>query len=48
MKVKPYKSVAWLRLQYVTNKKSIDEIAEWCGVSHNTIRQALKDNGFIR
>lgn len=38
---KPYTSEKWLRLQYLRNKKSPEEIAEMCGVSHMTIYRWL-------
>lgn len=47
-KIKLYESDAWLRLQFVTKKKTIDEIAEMCGCSHNTIRTRLKKLKLIR
>jgi hypothetical protein len=45
MRAKAYTSEAWLRRQYVTNGKSIDDICAECGVSYNTIRvQLIKFN----
>lgn len=45
---KPYTSEKWLRLQYVQNKVSIDDIAKMCNVSHNTIRTQLIKFKLIR
>ena len=47
-KAKLHKSEAYLRLMFITKNKTIDEIAEELGLSHNTIRQALKEKGLLR
>ena len=40
-----YKDPDWLRERYVTNRKSIAEIADECGVSDHTIGRWLKKHG---
>lgn len=47
MASKFYTSEKWLRRQHYDLKKSVDEIAEICGVSHMTIRRAM-DNFKMR
>lgn len=47
-KPKLYMSEAWLRLQYLTNKKSVEQIAKECGVAKNTIRTQLKKHGLVK
>ena len=47
-KAKLHKSEAYLKLMFITKGKSIDDIAKELGVSHNTIRQALKEKGLIK
>lgn len=42
-KPKLYQSKSWLTLQHYTKKKSVDEIAAMCGVSHMTIRRAMEN-----
>ncbi|QNN99180.1 helix-turn-helix DNA-binding domain protein [Streptomyces phage Faust] len=41
MSAKKYRSEKWLRKRYVIERKSIDDIAEECGVSKMTISRAL-------
>lgn len=48
MKPKLYSSAAWLRTEYLVKKRKIDDIAKQCGVSHNTIRSALRKNNLLR
>jgi len=48
MKTKLYKSEAWLRLNFLTKKLSIDEIAALAGVSGRTIRTELQNRGLLR
>lgn len=38
---KVYESEKWLRLQYLRLRKSPEEIAAICGVSHMTIYRAI-------
>lgn len=47
-KSKPHKSEAYLKLMFITKGKTIDEIAAELGVSHNTIRTALKEKGLLK
>lgn len=47
-KIKLYESEEWLRLQFVTKKKTIEEIAEMCNCSTNSIRTRLKKAKLIR
>lgn len=47
-RVKLYDSPEWLRLQFLTNRKTIDEIAAMCGCSSNTIRDRLKKQKLIK
>lgn len=43
-----YKSVAWLREQYVDNRRSAPEMAAKCGVNTTTIVYALRQAGIAR
>jgi DNA-binding MurR/RpiR family transcriptional regulator len=45
---KLYQSKAWLRRRYLVERKSPEEIAKECGVSHMTIYRKLKEFGFSR
>lgn len=47
-KAKPHNSEAWLRLQYVTKKKTIQEIADEAKVSYNTVRAKLIEFKLLR
>jgi DNA invertase Pin-like site-specific DNA recombinase len=38
-----YKSRAWLFREYITLKKSPEEIAKFCGVSHMTIYRYINE-----
>lgn len=44
-KIKRYESKAWLKRRLYTDKKTVDEIAAECGVSHMTIRRAAEKHG---
>ncbi|WMI33709.1 helix-turn-helix DNA binding domain protein [Streptomyces phage Patelgo] len=46
--MKKYLSKTWLRLQFVTNKKSIDDIAAECNVNSRTIRRKLEEFELIK
>jgi len=48
MKKDFYKSEIWLRKRYVVDKKSLEQIAKECGVSHMTIFNWLKKFNLIR
>lgn len=48
MKKDFYKNEIWLRKRYVLDKKSLEEIAKECGVSHMTIFNWLKKFNLIR
>lgn len=45
---KLYESEKWLRLQYLRNKKSPEEIAKECGVSHMTVYRWINKFGLKR
>lgn len=45
---KLYLSKAWLRRRYLVERKSPEEIAKECGVSHMTIYRKLKEFELIR
>lgn len=45
---KLYESKAYLTKRYVAEKKSLEEIAKECGVSHQTIYRYLVKFGLIR
>jgi DNA-binding MurR/RpiR family transcriptional regulator len=45
---KLYTSEKWLRHQYLRQRKSPEEIAEMCGVSHMTIYRAINKFGLKR
>lgn len=47
MSRKLHTSYDWLKLKYVTQSKSIDEIAKEASVTPMTIRRALESNGLI-
>lgn len=38
---KLYESEKWLRMMYLRQRKSPEEIAKMCGVSHMTIYRAI-------
>lgn len=46
--MKLYTSKDWLKLRYIVQHKSIQEMANECGVVENTIRNALKKAGYLR
>ena len=48
MKLKLYESKDWLKLHYTINHETIEQIADFCGVSTNTIRTALKKFKLIK
>lgn len=39
---KLYESEKWLRMQYLAKRKTPEEIAAMCGVSHMTIYRYIK------
>ncbi|ASZ74924.1 DNA binding protein [Rhodococcus phage Trina] len=45
---KVYDSKAWLQLEFVTRRKTVEQIAKEQGVAKNTIRERLKKFGLIR
>jgi predicted DNA-binding protein YlxM (UPF0122 family) len=45
---KLYQSKAWLTKRYVVDKKSLEEIAKECNVSHQTIYRYLVEFSLIR
>lgn len=47
-KSKKYTSEKYLRLQFYTHGKSVEEIAKENGVSINTIRAKLKEFGMVK
>ena len=47
-KPKLYTSKTWLRNEYYVKKRTIQDIADSCGVSYNTIKTALRKNGLIK
>lgn len=48
MKPKLEKSVAWLKQRWVTEQKSLEEMAREAGCSTQTIRRRLREAGLIR
>ncbi len=46
--MKLYTSRDWLRRRYIVEHKSIQQIADECNVSLNTIRSALKKAGYMK
>lgn len=48
MKSKLEKSVAWLTKKWVTEQKSLEEIAREAGCSTQTIRRRLKEAGLMQ
>jgi DNA-binding CsgD family transcriptional regulator len=48
MKDKLYSSKEWLRLRYIVQHKSLQDMADEAKVSLNTIRTALKRAGYLR
>jgi DNA-binding phage protein len=46
--VKMYKNKDWLHRRYVVQRKSMEEIAQECGVTVMTIYRALKEKGLIK
>jgi len=48
MKPKIEKSVAWLTMKWITEQKSLEEIAREAGCSTQTIRRRLREAGLIR
>lgn len=46
--MKLYESEKWLRMMYLRQKKSPEEIAKMCGVSHMTIYRAINKFGLKR
>jgi DeoR/GlpR family transcriptional regulator of sugar metabolism len=48
MAQKLHASISWLRLKYITQGKSIEEIAKEANVVPMTIRRALESAGLIR
>lgn len=47
MTQKLHNSVAWLKMRFVTQGKTIEEMAKEAGVVPMTIRRALESNGLI-
>lgn len=45
---KLYASKAWLRKRFLVDKKTPEEIAKECGVSHMTIYRKLQKHGLIK
>lgn len=48
MAQKLHTSIAWLRLKYITQGRSIEEMAKEADVVPMTIRRALESAGLIR
>jgi DNA-binding phage protein len=46
--VKFYKNKEWLYRRYVVQKKTMENIAQECGVTVMTIYRALKEKGLIK
>jgi len=46
--MKPYKNKEWLYRRYVVQKKTMESIAQECGVTVMTIYRALKEKGLIK
>ena len=46
--MKLYKSKDWLKLRYVSQRKTIEQIAAECGVTEMTIRRHLQEFGLIK
>jgi DNA-binding phage protein len=46
--VKLYKNKEWLYRRYVVQKKTMENIAQECGVTVMTIYRALKEKGLIK
>ena len=46
--MKLYKNKDWLHRRYVIQRKSMEEIAQECGVTVMTIYRALKEKGLIK
>jgi DNA-binding phage protein len=46
--VKMYKNKDWLHRRYIVQRKSMEEIAQECGVTVMTIYRALKEKGLIK
>jgi len=46
--MKMYKNKDWLHRRYVIQRKSMEEIAQECGVTVMTIYRALKEKGLIK
>jgi hypothetical protein len=42
---KPYKEETWLREQYVVNQRTVDSIAEECGVNRSSVRKYMRKFG---
>lgn len=47
MSIKLHNSYDWLKLKYLTQRKTIEEMAKEARVSEMTIRRALESNGLI-
>lgn len=47
-KQKPYESEKWLRLKYLRQRMTVDEIAELCKVQPMTIYRAINKFGLKR
>jgi hypothetical protein len=47
-KVKLYASLEWLRLRFIQQRKSIEEMAKEARCSPASIRRALKDKDLIK
>lgn len=45
---KLHTSIAWLRLRYIIQSKTIEEMAKEAGVTTMTIRRALDTAGLIK
>ncbi|QIN94063.1 helix-turn-helix DNA binding domain protein [Streptomyces phage Wakanda] len=43
-----YDSYAWMRKRFLVDKKTPEEIAKECGVSHMTIYRKLQAHGLIK
>ncbi len=43
-----YKNKDWLHRRYIVQRKSMEEIAQECGVTVMTIYRALKEKGLIK
>lgn len=45
MRAKTYQSKEWLKYQLFNKQKTVQQIADECGVTYMTIMNAMKKNG---